>query len=500
MTLVDILEKQARELPEQVAIICREGNLTYGQLNRLVNQLAGALLNRGFPAGALVCFLLPRGLELIITFLATAKARGVATPLNFDLPAPQLRLQLHYLKPRFLVVHTSFLELALQALPPESETTLIVIDGPGAGPGIPWEEFLRGESDANPGLVVAADEVCYLNYTSGTTGKPKGALTTHAHIHWNTQASIETLQLTREDIHLCLFAAYAHPHELFARPLYLGGSMVLLDSIRPKTIATSIMDHRVTCFMGMVPFYITLLDVARSGQFDLSSLRVPESGGMHTRRELVQEFEQTVGVPIMPVWGSTETTGIAVATAPGRPPAYGSMGQPCRHYEVKIVSQDGQEVPPREVGELVLRGPAVVSGYFESEANNQNSFRDGWFHSGDLVWRDEDGNFYFVERRSGMLKVAGHRVFPLEIELVLAQHHAVKEAAVIGVKDAMRGEVPKAFVVLTDGLRPDKKELLSFCKENLAFYKMPKYLEYRDALPKIGSGKINKKALMAEEG
>jgi long-chain acyl-CoA synthetase len=499
MTLVEMLEKQAREIPDQVAVISREGTLTYSQLNSIVNQLAGALLNRGLNPGDLVYFMLPRVPELVITFLAVAKARGVVAPINFEFPALQIMDLLQRTNPRFLAVHSSVLDLAVRSLLPDSRTTLIVVGHSGAAPGVHWEELFRGETGANPGLSVGEHDLVYLNYTSGATGKPKGALTTHAHLYWNTRASVETLQLTREDIHLCLFAPFAHPHELFARPLYLGGTLVLLDNIRPKAIAKSLMDYRVTCFMGLVPFYVTLLEVARSGQFDFSSLRVPESGGMHTRWELVQEFEETVGVPIVPVWGSTETTGIAIATHPGSRQAYGSMGQPCRHYEVKIVSEHGKELPPEEVGELAFRGPGVVSGYFEANANGQDFFRDGWFYSGDLARRDADGNFYFVERKSGMLKVAGHRVFPLEIELALLQHPAIKEAAVIGIKDDLRGEVPKAFVVLKDSVPPDKKDLMQCCQEHLAHFKIPKIIEYRDTLPKIGSGKIDKKALQAEE-
>jgi long-chain acyl-CoA synthetase len=499
MTLVEMLEKQAREIPDQVAVIFREETLTYRQLNDQVNQLAGALLNRGLKPGDTVCFMLPRVPELVITFLAVAKARGVAVPINFELPPQQTRHLLHLLAPRFLVVHSSLLEVTLRALPPDGQTTLIVVGHTGAAPGVGWEELLRGESAANPGLPVGEHELVYLNYTSGATGQPKGALTTHAHLYWNTRASVESLQLTREDIHLCLFAPFAHPHELFARPLYLGGALVLLDNIRPKAIAKSLMDHRVTCFMALVPFYINLMEVARTGQFDFSSLRVPESGGMHTRGELIEEFEQTIGVPIMPVWGSTETTGIAIATPPGRRLPFGSMGQPCRHYEIKIVADDGQELPADEVGEMVFRGPGVVSGYLEADAHGADFFRDGWFYSGDLAKRDADGNLYFMERRSGMLKVAGHRVFPLEIELTLLRHPAIKEAAVIGIKDALRGEVAKAFVVLKDSLQPDKKDLMQFCQESLAQFKIPKIVEYRDALPRIGSGKINKKALAAEE-
>jgi long-chain acyl-CoA synthetase len=499
MNLVDMLEKQAREIPDQVALIYRDGTLTYDQLNREVNRMAGALLNAGLKPGDLGCFMLPRAPELVITFLALAKARGVAVPVNFEDPGPQIQALIQRLAPRFLVVHSSLLDLAVQALPPDGRTTLIVVGHSGAAPGVAWDEFLRGASAADPGLPVNEDEVVYLNYTSGTTGQPKGAITTHAHLYWNTRASVETLGMTREDVHLCLFAPFAHPHELFARPLFLGGSTVLVDSIRPRTIAKSIMDHRVTCFMGLVPFFSMLMDIARLRIFDLSSLKILESGGMHTRVELIREVERTMGVPILPVWGSTETAGIAIATPPGGKRAYGSVGKPCRYYEVKIASEDGQELPPQEVGELAFRGPGVVSGYYETNATGQNNFRDGWYYSGDLARRDADGNFYFIDRKSGMLKVAGHRVFPLEIELTLQRHPAVKEAAVIAVKDDMRGEVPKAFVVLEESEQTDKKDLLQFCMANLAQYKMPKIIEYRDALPKIGSGKINKKALVAEE-
>jgi long-chain acyl-CoA synthetase len=499
MTLVEMLEKQAKENSEQVAIIFREGTLTYSQLNDVVNQLAGALLNRGLNQGDVVCFMLPRVPELVITFLATAKARGLTAPINYDFPILHIMETLHRLSPRFLVVHSSVLDLAVRSLPPDSRTTLIVVGQAVASPWVHWEDLIRAEIDTNPGLAVGEHDLVYLNYTSGSTGRSKGALTTHAHLYWNTRAAVETLELTREDVHLCLFAPFAHPHELFARPLYLGGAMVLLDNIRPKAIAKCVMDHCVTCFMGLVPFYFTLLEVARSGQFDLSSLRIPESGGMHTPWELVQEFEQTIGVPIVAVWGSTETTGIALANLPGSRKAYGSMGQPCRYYEVKIVSERGEELPPDEVGEMIFRGPGVVSGYLEADAKAQDFFRDGWFYSGDLARRDAQGNFFFIERKSGMLKVAGHRVFPLEIELVLMKHPAVKEVAVIGVKDGLRGEVPKAIVVLKDSVPLDKKDLIQCCQEHLASFKIPKIFEYRDSLPKIGSGKINKKALQAED-
>jgi long-chain acyl-CoA synthetase len=495
MTLVEMLEAQARERPEQLALISREDRYTYNEFNKIVNQLASAFLNRGLKSGDLVYFMLPRVPELIFTFLAAAKARGVVAPINFDFPGRLIKEMLQRTKPRFLVVHASLIDQAVRVLPLDTPPTLIVVGHAGRPPGIPWDEFIRGEAAGNPGLSVAENDLVYLNYTSGATGGSKGALTTHAHLYWNTKAAVETLELTQKDIHLCLFAPFAHPHELLCRPLYLGGTAVLLDNIRPKAIARAIMDHKVTCFMGLVPFYITLMEIFRSGQYDFSSLRIPESGGMHTRGELVEEFKRTIGVPIVPVWGSTETTGIAIANVPGQKRAFGSMGRPCRYYEIKIVSVDGLELEPDEVGELVFRGPGVVNGYLEADANGNNFFQDGWFFSGDLARRDAEGNFYFVERKSGMLKVAGHRVYPLEIELALLKHPAVKEAAVIGINDGLRGEVPKAFVVLEDSKPVDRKELIECCQEHLAHFKVPKIFEFRESLPKIGSGKINKKQL-----
>jgi long-chain acyl-CoA synthetase len=497
MTLVEMLERNARDLPNQVAIVFQDIQITYRELNAQVNQLAHALLGLGCQAGARLAFMLPRIPELVITFLAGAKVQGIATPINFELPGKEIAGILNNLKPQVLVVHATFLSLVEKAMPAGLEMA-VILAGAGDAPGaFSWKELIKNQSTHNPGLEVQNDDVVYLNYTSGSTGNARGALTTHDHIYWNTRSAVETLDLTPADVHLCLFAPFAHPHEFFARPLYLGGAMVLLDSIRPKSIAKTIRQHRVTCFMGLAPLYRTLIESAASEKFDLSSLRLPESGGMHTPVELVRQFEQTFGVPIYAVWGSTETTGIAIANRVGSQPRNGTVGQPCKYYEVKVVGETGREPGPQEIGELIFQGPGVVKTYYEEKEENVfKSFRNGWYYSGDLGRRDEDGNFYFVERKSGMLKVARHQVYPLEIELKLMRHPAIREAAVIGVKDKIRGEVPKAVVVLKNGAQLDRRDIIRYCSEEMATYKVPREIEFREALPKIGSGKINKKALI----
>jgi acyl-coenzyme A synthetase/AMP-(fatty) acid ligase len=496
MTLVELLEKNAREFPEKTAIIFHDEKIGFNQLNETVNRMAHGLLKAGIQKMDRVGLMLPRTPELIISFLAASKTGGIAVPINFELPVEAVQTILNDTQPRFLIVASRFLELALLASGrPDIE---IIVVGEHGTDNLSWNDVIREEKTSNPAYDVEDDDIVYLNYTSGSTGNSKGAVTTHAHIYANTVAAVDALQMTHDDVHLCMFAPFAHPHEIFARPLYLGGTMVLVENIYPKSLAHAISDNRVTCVMGLAPMYENLLEVLEHKAYDLSSLRIPESGGMFTRLDLIERFKQKLGVPIIPVWGSTETTGIALANRPGEDVVPSSAGRPCPSYEVKIVDEDGKELPPGEVGEMVFKGLAVVQSYYEDEANTEACFRDGWYYSGDLGRRDEKGNFYFVERKRGMMKVAGLKVFPLEIEQVLLDHPEIKEAAVIAAKDRLRGEVPKAIIVPRNGTGLTEKEVLAFCRERLAHYKLPRIVEIREALPKSGSGKINKKVLQME--
>ncbi len=496
MTLIEMLERNAKRSPEKTAIIYSDIKITYKELNEYTNKLAYSLIDIGFKKGDRVGFMLPRVPELVISFLSVAKAQGIAVPINFELSEETIRIILNDISPKCLIVHDNFYDLAMRSFPIASEIPVITVGD--INKDFFFWELLKGKNSDNPSLEIKEDEVVYINYTSGSTGYPKGAITTHANIYWNTLASVNALQLTTEDIHLCMFAPFAHPHEIFARPLYLDGTTVLVDKIYPKSIAKAISKHKVTCMMGLAPMYENLLDVLEHKPYDLSSLRVPESGGMYTRTELINRFEQKVGVPIIPAWGSTETTGIAIANTP-ETIIPDSVGKPCMSYEVKIVDEYGVEVPIGEIGEMIFKGPAIVQGYYKDAINTQSCLKDGWYYSGDLGKRDEGNNFYFIDRKTGMMKVAGLKVYPLEIELALAEHPGVEEVAVISIRDKLRGEVPKAIIVTRNGKEITEKEILEFCREKMPNYKVPRIVEFRKSLPKIGSGKINKKELQMEE-
>jgi acyl-CoA synthetase (AMP-forming)/AMP-acid ligase II len=494
MTLVEFLEKNARKLPDKSAVIFHNNKMNYQELNDTTNKLASALLGMNIEKGDKVGLMLPRCPELVISFMAVAKARGIVVPINYELTAEMIKAILETVSPRCLIVHSSFLDLARRATHGICQIPLVVV-GDEAGEFLSWDRILmRGKPD-NPSLNIKDDDVVYLNYTSGSTGNPKGAITTHSNIYWNTVAVVDSLQLTPDDVHLCMFASFAHPHEIFARPFYLGGTMVLVDTIYPKSIAEAISNHKVTCMMGLPPMYENLLEVLKHNPYDLSSLRVPESGGMCTYPRLIKRFKKKVGAPIFPVWGSTETTGVALANRPGEDMQPGSVGRPCASYEVKLVNENGKELPPGEIGEMIFKGPAIVQSYYNNSISNETCFRDGWYYSSDLGRKDKKGNFYFMARKDGMMKVAGLKVYPLEIEMVLMDHPAVKEVAVIPANDRLRGEIPRAIIVTSNGDGLTDKDIRMFCKGRLANYKIPRIVEIRDSLPRVSSGKIDKKAL-----
>lgn len=497
MTLGKLLEQNARRIAGKTAVVFHERTLTYAELNDSVNRLANSMIALGMRKGDRVALMLPQVPELIIGFLASAKAGGIVVPVNFELPAQGIRAILEKTRPRCIIAADMFSELVKEAMPHDLRTIIISTGEPAHG-WVSWNDMMKTDNVHTPVPEPEPGDVVYLNYTSGSTGNSKGAITTHAHIYWNTVSSVEALGLTQEDVHLCKFAPFAHPHELFARALYLGGTIVLLENIFPKSLARAIMDNRITCVMGLAPMYENLLEVIEHKAYDLSSLRIPESGGMFTRPDLIERFREKLGIPIIPVWGSTETTGIALANRPGKDIVSGSAGQPCPTYEIKVVDDDGQELSAGQVGEMIFRGPAVIGSYYEDQANTAGCFHDGWYYSGDLVRRDQAGNFFFVDRKAGMMKVAGLKVFPLEIEQVLLDHPKVKEVAVIAAKDRLRGEVPKAVIVPRNGTLSEK-EVLDFCRERLPNYKVPRIIELRESLPKFGSGKINKKALQMEQ-
>jgi long-chain acyl-CoA synthetase len=489
MTIVELLRKNVESDPEKVAIIHKQALISHKDSYEIANSLANLLLTLGIVKGDRVGLLLYKTPEAILSFYGVATAGGVVVPIDYNQPIKGIQYMLENTSPAALIVEGQLQPLLSQLRLPCSDDNIVVVGEKSVKRGHRWEEVLAGKTAESPDVEINKDDIFYLNFTSGSTGAPKGAVTSHDNIYWNTLSAVETLGLSPDDIHLSMFPSFLHPHELFARGLFLGGTSVLVDSIYPKTIAKAISDHRVTCMMAISSIYKTLLSY-HSSSFDFSSLRIPESGGMHTNPALVQEFEERFGVPIYPVWGSTEASGIAIATPIAGEYEPGSMGKPCRYYEIKIVGEDGKELPVGEVGEMVIKGPAVCTEYYNDPDESEKCVMDGWFFTGDLIRRDEEGYFYFVDRKARMMKVAGMKVFPLEIEEVLSHHPRIAEVAVIKVMDGLHGEVPKAIIVSKNGVEISKSDIRKYCETVIPKYKMPRIIEFRNDLPRTAGGKI----------
>lgn len=492
MTLDRMLERASRSNPDKFAILTINDRLTYSQFNDRVNALANGLLNLGLQRGDSVALLLPKSVEAVISFMGVIRAGGVIAPINMRQKADTLRINFNQLNPFAVISDPLYLPLLRKFFEPSHPQCRIILAGSlKTGKAISLDEILRRESTRSPGIENGEDDVAYLNYTSGTTGIPKGAVTTHGNLTWNTKGAVELMKMDAEDVHLCMFPIYAHPHEIFCRSIYLGGTTVLLDSMYPKTIARAIQDFRVTCAMAVPPFFKSLFPIAQAQKYDMSSIRVAEGGGVFSSTEFCREFEDLFQRRFLPVWGSTETTGIALGTSPIGDYRPGSLGKPCPGYEVRVLGPGGREVESDETGELVISGPGVVQGYFNLPEDTERTFHHGACYTGDMVRRDGDGFYHFLGRRSGLMKVAGLKVYPLEIETVLMQHPGVEEAAVISLPDALRGEVPKVFVVPKPSIQLDVKEIRSFCRDRLADYKVPSQIEIRTELPKTETGKIS---------
>ncbi|MDP8248821.1 MAG: AMP-binding protein [Candidatus Tritonobacter lacicola] len=495
LTLGDLLDRAAERFPDRIAIYSDKGHLTYRELRRRVNALANWFLAGGLHKGDRIAGMVKRTPALVISFLAAAKAGGIYCPINYKLAGEQLGFLIESIDP-FAIIADQELESQYRSIRDELSPGAAVLwagDGPSGGEEL--RKVISSARGVDPIADIDPSDPVYLNYTSGSTGVPKGAVTTHANLMWNTISAIETLGLTPDDIFLGMFAAFSHPHDLFMRALYLGGSIVMLDSINPRTIVRTIATYRVDLMMGVPSMYEIMVPHMRLRRDELGSLRMLELGGAHVTRDLNDNIYRILGARLVPVWGSTETTGIALAMPVDGDYKQGSVGRPCRYYRIKLVDEDGVEVRDGAVGEMLVRGPAVISSYWKNGDALSSTFVDGWYRSGDYFRRAADAYYFFAGRKDNMIKVGGIKVFPLEIENVIASHPGVAEVAVIGAREKLRGEIPRAVIVAGKNPSISAKEIRRYCRGKLAEYKVPRLVDFVEGLPKTGSGKLDRKAI-----
>ena len=472
-TLCQALHSLAEARGNTLAVVGARRSLTWAELEGEVAQIASALHAEGVRPGQRVGLMLPRVPELAVAFLALARVGAVVVPINHKLQLQWVVAQLEDID--FLVAD------------PEPAKTLPA----DAAAGLRWmtPEQLGEVCTASQSTTFtsAPQTVCYLNCTSGSTGRPKRAVTTHAQILANARATVAASGQHADDVYWCLFAAFAHPHEFFHRSLVSGAAFVMIETMSPRVVAKAVAQHRVSHMLVLPGFAEIWND---SGFMAAAGVRLRrlEAGGSVVTPELHRRMSEGYSGEFVGVWGSTETTGVALVSA-------GEGGCVLDGYVIKVVDESGRLVPPGAVGELCVRGPAVVAEYSPAAEEANNPFGDGWFQTGDLVRQDEEQRVHFLGRRSSLMKVGGARVFPAEVERVLVAHPHVREAVVVGVSDRRRGEVPVALVVAAGKAEVDS--LRRHCRSALAAYKVPRRIVFVDALPRLVGGKVDRAAALA---
>ncbi len=488
LTLGEALRRMALQRPESPALLSEGPPLSWSALDAAVDAAAARLYALGIRPGDVVGCLLTKRPEVVIAFLALARLGALFAPVNWKLRPAQINDQLVNAQIRALLVESATAEesAALDAGP-------LRISVEGEGPG--WLPWSAPAPPLPPLPAVSAEAPCYLNYTSGTTGRPKGAITTHRQILVNAVLTILALDVRGHDVFLGMFSVFSHPHELFHRCLLTGGPFVILDTLSPRVVTAAVARHRVTWMMAVPSFYEMMSDHRGPGVEATASLRVLESGGAPITAEALARLEAAFpGATFLPVWGCTEATGVAIAnTKPQRRP--GATGKAVPGYQLRLVDDHGRDVATGEVGELWIAGEAVVEGYCNQPAETADLFSPGGYNTRDLLRQDADGYYWFVGRRSEMLKIGGIRVYPLEIEAALLAHPEVRDAVVVRAEERVRGEIARAVVELRPGSTADARALRAWCRDRLAVYMVPRIVEIWAALPRLPNGKLDKRAV-----
>ncbi len=478
LTVHGLLKKWAMEIPDKTAIIDGESSLTFAQWHRASEHLAGRLQNAGVEKDTLVGVQAERNCGLPVAFTAVSKVGARFMGLNPGWLSEDREMVFTRWLKRFILCWEGMDSQGWKAstLLPFSRNDLI-------SPAL--------STTGNPQVDIFDD--FYMNVTSGTTGLPKVAVSTHRELMVNTAAVCETLGLTEDDVLMSLFGVIGHPHEIFMRGLYLGATTVLEPSVFPREHLSMIREHRVTFLMGLPPQLDSLSRLVRREDADISSLRIVEAGGMKVTDGFLGSFHGRTGISVTPVWGSTETSGVVLVGEPG----IEGFAKVVSGYSVQLRGDQG-EVEGDGRGELWVAGEGIVNRYLGERSDASEILVEGWYRTGDIFTR-KNGRLYFTGRRGGLIKASGLKVYPSEVELAILKHPAVRDVCVVGEDIPGRGEAPVAYVVLRGGEELSASDLRSFLAGVLEDFKMPRKYNFVLGLPRTVSGKLDRSRIGKED-
>jgi long-chain acyl-CoA synthetase len=488
VSIGQVLEKTARELPEKTAVVLGPHRVTYRQLDEGSNRIADALVKLGIRKGDHVALLLPCTPEWILNYFGAVKLGATVVPFDTRMKGQELAPLLRDCDARVLLTEEKF----LSSLSPVLEGLLsteqvIAIDSE------PHAKTLKDASPRPPGVEIKDTDDTIIVYTSGVLGKRRGIVHTHEALLSALQPVIAGLELGNNDVLLGLVPFYylLGLTMTVLAPFMTGATTVILPHFSSKNVLETVEREKVTVIIGVPASYNALarVDEETLKSYNLASLRVAFSAGAKSSAEYMHILEKKFGVTVCEVYGLSEFLAISMGSVRDR--KLGTVGRPL--CDLKVLDDNGNEVSRGEIGEAVIRAPWVMKGYYKAPELTAQVIKGGWFYTGDLVRIDEQGYVEYVDKKSSIIVTSGGvKINPREVEDILLTHPAVAEAAFVGVLDDYKGQVPTAFIVLKEGQNTTTEEIRNFCRQNLADFKLPKQIKFLNAMPRTESGQVDR--------
>ena len=501
MNVSNIIKQHVAENPDATAIIYEELRITYGELDRLINRVAGGLLKLGLKRGEVLSLFLPSLPELIIGYLAAVRAGLTVNVVNAMLREQEVAYILKDCATRAVLVDTRRLSI-LEAIKPELEAlNAVIVLGESVNDQFDtYESLLDSGTDEFEPVDFQDGDLCHLMYTSGTTGWPKGVMATHRNV-WHNATNFGKIHFQPTDTIMVatpIFHCWGLVNGTFGM-LSKGGSVITVERFYPDRALSDIERLKPTIFQGVPPMFNLLLRQPELDKRKISSVVFCLSAATKMPENLIHQVEQRLKWRYAEAWGLTEVSCVGT-TAPYNDTRIGSCGRGMDDGEIKVVDEQGDILPPGQQGELCIRGTCVTKGYLNKPEATKEAFdATGWFHSGDVAYMDSDGYAYIVDRIKDMINVGGEKVFPSEVEDMMLSHAKIKDLVIVGIPDDLKGEAPKAFIVLREGETATEGEIRTYCKEKMAPYKAPVAVEFIEEVPRAASGKALRRLLRDKE-
>ena len=507
--LGELLSNSAKKHPLRTAIVFGQKKINYKTLDEMTSQIAAGLIDLGIKKQDRIALFLDNCPEFVIAYFAILKAGAVVVPINYMFKIEEAKYILENSESICLVTSRTYVEMAEELRLRVESLKYIITTGHSKEDVIDFNRLKRNPQNRLEKISPEPNDLAVILYTSGTTGYPKGAMLSHYNLISNAKDSAEAIKATYKETIICILPLF---HSFAATvcmilPLSIGAKIVIMKSVRPfKRVIRAIRKNRVSIFVAVPSVYNILKNMKFPRIFNsplirlFNPVKICISGAAALPVEIFKGFEKKFRIPLLEGYGLTEASPVVTLNPLKGIRKAGSIGiNLSGNIELKIVDEKDNPLGPNEVGELLVKGPNVMLGYYKQEEATRQTIKDGWLYTGDMAKFDEDGYVYIVGRKKEMVNVRGFNVYPREIEEVLYQNPKIKEVAVIGIADPHKGEVPKAFVVLKENTSASEHEIIEYLRQRLADYKIPKYIEFRGALPKNTTGKILKRILKDEE-